>query len=88
MHIFTNIQKNCGFNNFSYLCLRYRTYARMAESVDALVSNTSGRKAVPVRPRLRVLNFKGALPPFFCTLPNRETQNKPLACQFGEIFAF
>ena len=26
----------------------------MAESVDALVSNTSGRKAVPVRPRLRV----------------------------------
>ena len=29
--------------------------ARMAESVDALVSNTSGREAVPVRPRLRVL---------------------------------
>ena len=29
--------------------------ARMAELVDALVSNTSGRKAVPVRPRLRVL---------------------------------
>jgi hypothetical protein len=28
--------------------------ARMAELVDALVSNTSGRKAVPVRPRLRV----------------------------------
>ena len=27
----------------------------MAESVDALVSNTSGREAVPVRPRLRVL---------------------------------
>ena len=26
----------------------------MAESVDALVSNTSGREAVPVRPRLRV----------------------------------
>ncbi len=26
----------------------------MAESVDALVSNTSGRKAVPVRSRLRV----------------------------------
>ena len=32
--------------------------ARMAESVDALVSNTSGRKAVPVRPRLRVLIAK------------------------------
>ena len=26
----------------------------MAESVDALVSNTNGREAVPVRPRLRV----------------------------------
>ena len=35
--------------------LAYRTTARMAESVDALVSNTSGREAVPVRPRLRVL---------------------------------
>ena len=31
-----------------------KTEARMAESVDALVSNTSGREAVPVRPRLRV----------------------------------
>ena len=28
--------------------------AQMAESVDALVSNTCGRKAVPVRPRLWV----------------------------------
>jgi hypothetical protein len=28
--------------------------ARMAELVDALVSKTSGRKAVPVRSRLRV----------------------------------
>ncbi len=28
--------------------------ARMAESVDALVSNTNVRKDVPVRPRLRV----------------------------------
>ena len=27
----------------------------MAESVDALVSNTNDRKVVPVRPRLRVL---------------------------------
>jgi hypothetical protein len=31
-----------------------KTFARMAELVDALVSNTSGRKAVPVRSRLRV----------------------------------
>ena len=28
--------------------------ARMAELVDALVSNTSGSNTVPVRPRLRV----------------------------------
>ena len=32
----------------------------MAESVDALVSNTSGREAVPVRPRLRVQNKLGS----------------------------
>lgn len=30
--------------------------ARMAESVDALVSNTNVREDVPVRPRLRVPN--------------------------------
>jgi hypothetical protein len=29
-------------------------FARMAELVDALVSNTSGSNAVPVRSRLRV----------------------------------
>ncbi len=29
-------------------------HARMAELVDALVSNTSGSNAVPVRSRLRV----------------------------------
>ena len=32
--------------------------ARMAESVDALVSNTSRFTPVPVRPRLRVLKEK------------------------------
>ena len=32
--------------------------AQMAESVDALVSNTSGRKAVPVRSRLWVHRAK------------------------------
>ena len=36
-------------------------YARMAELVDALVSNTSGSNAVPVRSRLRVL-FKQKKP--------------------------
>ena len=35
--------------------------ARMAESVDALVSNTNVRKDVPVRPRLRVQCTKGVL---------------------------
>ena len=29
--------------------------AQMAESVDALVSNTSGVKSIPVRPRVWVL---------------------------------
>ena len=33
--------------------------ARMAESVDALVSNTSRFTPVPVRPRLRVQNKVG-----------------------------
>ena len=35
-----------------YLCTAFR--AQMAESVDALVSNTSGVTPVPVRPRLWV----------------------------------
>jgi hypothetical protein len=33
---------------------RVCVFARMAELVDALVSNTSGSNAVPVRSRLRV----------------------------------
>ena len=32
--------------------------AQMAESVDALVSNTSGFTSIPVRPRVWVLNQK------------------------------
>ena len=32
----------------------YESSARMAESVDALVSNTNDREIVPVRSRLRV----------------------------------
>ena len=35
-------------------CLQRATFARMAESVDALVSNTNGVTPVSVRPRLRV----------------------------------
>ncbi len=41
------------------LSLRCRqTYAQMAESVDALVSNTNGRKFVPVRARLWVQHIR------------------------------
>ena len=45
-------------------------YARMAELVDALVSNTSGSDAVPVRSRLRVRKQKKqifGLFLFFCS---------------------
>ena len=51
-------QEYCFIEKKHYFCSPnvYRNiFARMAESVDALVSNTNGRKAVPVRPRLRVL---------------------------------
>ena len=42
--------------NCVYLCTRKRkTNAQMAESVDALVSNTSGFTSIPVRPRVWVL---------------------------------
>ena len=41
--------------NCVYLCTRKRkTNAQMAESVDALVSNTSGVTSIPVRPRVWV----------------------------------
>ena len=54
----------------------------MAESVDALVSNTSGREAVPVRPRLRVL--KGLLlQPFLRT----RSQSAAKAASLGAGFA-
>ncbi len=45
----------CPIKIFIYLCRPASPkIARMAELVDALVSNTSGCKAVPVRSRLRV----------------------------------
>ena len=51
------ISKKCHFfcpqfKNLIYLCTRFD--AQMAESVDALVSNTNGVTPVPVRPRLWV----------------------------------
>ena len=44
------------FKKMTYLCTRFD--AQMAESVDALVSNTNGVTPVPVRPRLWVRIFK------------------------------
>ena len=41
--------------NILYLCTRN---AQMAESVDALVSNTSGFTSIPVRPRVWVHQLK------------------------------
>ena len=51
------ISKKCQFfcpqfKKLNYLCTRFD--AQMAESVDALVSNTNGVTPVPVRPRLWV----------------------------------
>lgn len=43
---------SCGYDFLNIFALGLR--ARMAESVDALVSNTNGVTPVPVRPRLRV----------------------------------
>ena len=45
-----------NYNTFALQFSQQRLYRPlMAESVDALVSNTNVRKDVPVRPRLRVL---------------------------------
>ena len=59
--IFENFYPNaCGFKKKLYLCNRNRETnkvlkdAQMAESVDALVSNTSGFTSIPVRPRVWV----------------------------------
>ena len=52
------------------IAVQYARKARMAESVDALVSNTNVRKDVPVRPRLRVPKtlVECFLRGFFCFL--------------------
>jgi hypothetical protein len=64
--------------------------AQMAESVDALVSNTCGRKAVPVRPRLwvlitdRELNVCSAYGFFvISTLQKCRNRTQILDCLFG-----
>ena len=53
----SHFEKKCPifchhFKKLTYLCTRFD--AQMAESVDALVSNTNGVTPVPVRPRLWV----------------------------------
>ena len=40
----------------------------MAESVDALVSNTSGFTSIPVRPRVWVQGESQKLSPFFMSV--------------------
>ena len=58
-------RKVCRYEKKSYLCNRNRETnnvsrdAQMAESVDALVSNTSGFTSIPVRPRVWVLQTLG-----------------------------
>ena len=55
-------RNTCQFTKSPYLCnvffivLDSETVAQMAESVDALVSNTSGVTSIPVRPRVWVLS--------------------------------
>ena len=56
--------KKCHFTcGFEKMCLplhtQTKTNAQMAESVDALVSNTSGVTSIPVRPRVWVLQTLG-----------------------------
>ena len=58
-----NLDLGCKYKNYSYLCTaeqleRVSAEAQMAESVDALVSNTSRFTPVPVRPRLWVQKWK------------------------------
>ena len=50
----------CDFRKKRYLCtaILKRKHAQMAESVDALVSNTSGFTSIPVRPRVWVQEEK------------------------------
>ena len=57
------LQKVCRFKIKQYLCTRNRETidAQMAESVDALVSNTSGFTSIPVRPRVWVQQEKDVL---------------------------
>ena len=55
--------------NFVYLCIRKQAkkpFAQMAESVDALVSNTSGFTSIPVRPRVWVPKEKFNRASLFC----------------------
>ena len=74
--------RGCFFEkNALSLSSRFERFrpARMAESVDALVSNTNVSNDVPVRPRLRVPRVAYSdVGHFFCILP-RHTHNLVVA---------
>ena len=64
----------CGAKNSPYLCTRNpdKGYAQMAESVDALVSNTSGATHPGSTPGLGTeLEKDGNLSPFSFFIPSR-----------------
>ena len=50
---------------FTFATQKKNRQAQMAESVDALVSNTSGVTSIPVRPRVWVLKKKLSFNFFF-----------------------
>ena len=66
-----------AYKFYYYFCPVFR--AQMAESVDALVSNTSGFTSMPVRSRLWVLNGESSKKDFpFLFIPRNSDKSKPL----------
>ena len=57
---------------FTFATQKKNRQAQMAESVDALVSNTSGVTSIPVRPRVWVLKKKLSFNFFFCIYTSKK----------------
>ena len=57
--MFADIKNSRTFATAKEKQTSFLNNAQMAESVDALVSNTSGFTSIPVRPRVWVLKKKG-----------------------------
>ena len=77
-------------NSFLSLQSRFNDYrpARMAESVDALVSNTNVSNDVPVRPRLRVLRREERkFLSFFCAVGLWNAGTRSRGRSFGGVSA-